>query len=97
MSALIAEIPRQTHPMFVDKGDVRANNGFAIGELDDFNEDVLSGKLAGNYNGRRCYEYVAEMHGSRGASIGWRPGIADCPHLKTLHLASRFATPSARA
>lgn len=63
MSALIAEIPRQTHPMFVDKGDVRANNGFAIGELDDFNEDVLSGKLTANNNGRGCYEEMAQMHG----------------------------------
>ena len=71
MSALIAEIPRQTHPVFVDKRDVRANNGFAIGELDDFNEDVLSGKLAADYNGRGCYEDVAQMHGSRGASIWW--------------------------
>jgi hypothetical protein len=82
MSALIAEIPRQTHPMFVDKRDVRANNGFATGELDDFNEDVLSGKLAANYNGRRCYEYVAEMHGSRGASIGWAARNCGLPSLK---------------
>ena len=57
--------------MLVDKRNVRANNGFAIGELDDFNENVLSGKLATNYNGCRCYEDVSEMHGSRGTSMWW--------------------------
>ncbi len=82
MSALIAEIPRQTHPMFVDKRDVRANNGFAIGELDDFNEDVLSGKLAADYDGRGCYEYMAQMHGARGASIWWAARICGLPSLK---------------
>ncbi len=82
MSALIAEIPRQAHPMFIDEGDVGPNNGFAIGQLDDLNEYVLSGKLAANHNGCRCYEHVSEMHGSRGASVWWAGRNGGLPSLK---------------
>jgi hypothetical protein len=93
MSALITEISSQTHPMFVDKGDVSSNNGFAIGELDNFNENVLSGQPTGHYNKGRCDEDVTEMHGYRGLSMRWAVRNYGLPSLKDAPFGLAFCHP----
>jgi len=62
MSALIAEIAKEAHAMIVDKRDIRADNGFAVGKLDDFDENFLGGDRDSRNEERRSYKEWPQVH-----------------------------------
>jgi hypothetical protein len=62
MSALIAEIAKKAHAVIVDKREIRADNWFAVGKLDDFNQDFLGAERDSGNEDCRSYEEWPQMH-----------------------------------
>jgi hypothetical protein len=62
MSALVAEIAKEAHTVIVDERDIRADDGFAVGELDDFDQNFLCGERNPDNEECRSYEERPEMH-----------------------------------
>jgi hypothetical protein len=62
MSALVAEIAKEAHTVIVDERDIRADDGFAVGELDDFDQNFLCSERNPDDEECRSYEEWPQMH-----------------------------------
>jgi len=61
--ALVAEVPEEAHAVVVHERDVGADNGFAIGELNDFDQNFLGGEPSSD-DECRSYDECPQMHES---------------------------------
>jgi hypothetical protein len=48
--------------VIVDERDIRADDGFAVGELDDFDQNFLCSERNPDNEERRSYEEWPQMH-----------------------------------
>jgi len=62
MSTLVAEISEEARTVVVDEGDIRADDGFAVGELDDFDQNFLGGEPGSDNEECRSYEEWPQVH-----------------------------------
>jgi hypothetical protein len=62
MSTLVAEIAKEAHTVVVDERDIRANDGFAVGQLDDFDQNFLGSKRDPDNEECRSYKDWPQVH-----------------------------------
>jgi hypothetical protein len=62
MSALVTEIAEEAHTVVIDERDIRADDWFAVGELDDFDLNFLGREPGSDDEKCRSYDEWPQMH-----------------------------------
>ena len=74
VAALVAEIAKAARTMVVDERDIGADDGFAVGQLDDFNENFLGGEPGPDNDKCRSNKEWPQMHEFSDSSRRCRDG-----------------------
>jgi hypothetical protein len=62
MSTQVAEIAEKARTAVVDERDIRTDDGFAVGELDDFDQNFLGGERAPDNEECHSYKEWPQVH-----------------------------------